>query len=105
MIGRWTGAVSVFNFSKKTKQLLIVLVPLIAFGIICLANYIKGNDISDFKYYPIMILFLIGANLYSQEKPVKLMLAVSILAALFILTSLPAWLLITASLPVVYVAL
>jgi FHS family L-fucose permease-like MFS transporter len=88
MIGRWTGAVSVFNVSKKTKQLLIVLVPLIAFGVICLANYIKGNDISDFKYYPIMILFLIGANLYSQEKPVKLMLSVSVLAAVFIVISL-----------------
>jgi MFS transporter, FHS family, L-fucose permease len=88
MIGRWTGAVSVFNLSKKTKQLLIVLVPFIAFGVICLANYIKGNDISDFKYYPIMLLFLIGANLYSQEKPVKLMLSVSILAAIFIIISI-----------------
>jgi FHS family L-fucose permease-like MFS transporter len=88
MIGRWTGAISVFNLSKKTKQLLIVVVPFIAFGIICLANYIKGNDISDFKYYPIMLLFLIGANLYSQEKPVKLMLSVSILAAIFIIISI-----------------
>lgn len=88
MIGRWTGAVSVFNLSKKTKQLLIILVPFIAFGVICLANYIKGNDISDFKYYPIMLLFLIGANLYSQEKPVKLMLSVSILAAIFIIISI-----------------
>ena|SRR5688572_21790700 len=88
MIGRWTGAVSVFNISKATKQLLIVLVPFFAFGIICLANYIKGNDISDFKWYWIMIIFLIAANLYSQEKPVKLLLSVSILAAIFILTSL-----------------
>ena len=88
MIGRWTGAVSVFNVSKSTKQLLIVLVPFFAFGIICLANYIKGNDISDFKWYWIMIIFLIAANLYSQEKPVKLLLAVSILAAIFILISL-----------------
>ena len=88
MIGRWTGAVSVFNLSKATRQLLIVLVPFFAFGIICLANYIKGNDISDFKWYWIMIIFLIAANLYSQEKPVKLLLAVSILAAVFILISL-----------------
>ena len=88
MIGRWTGAVSVFNVSKSTKQLLIVLVPFFAFGIICLANYIKGNDISDFKWYWIMIIFLIAANLYSQEKPVKLLLSVSILAAIFILISL-----------------
>jgi FHS family L-fucose permease-like MFS transporter len=88
MIGRWTAAISVFNFSKQTKKLLVIIVPLVAFGVICLANYLKGNDISDFKYYPIMILFLIGANLYSQEKPVKLMLSVSILAAVFIVISL-----------------
>jgi len=74
--------------SKATKQLLTVLVPFFAFGIICLANYIKGNDISDFKWYWIMIIFLIAANLYSQEKPVKLLLTVSILAAVFILVSL-----------------
>lgn len=88
MIGRWTGAVSVFNLSKKTKQLLVVLVPFLAFGIICLANYLKGNDISDYKYYPIMILFLVGANLYSQEKPVKLLTTVAVMAAGFILVSL-----------------
>lgn len=88
MIGRWTAAVSVFNVSKQTKRVLVILVPFIAFGIICLANYIKGNDLTDFKYYPVMILFLIGANLYSQEKPVKLLLSVSLLAAFFILISL-----------------
>ncbi|HMR92281.1 MAG TPA: MFS transporter [Chitinophagaceae bacterium] len=88
MIGRWTGAVSVFNFSRSTKRMLVIIVPLIAFGIICLANYIRGNDISDFKYYPIMLLFLIGANLYAQEKPVKLLLTVSVLAIAFVITSL-----------------
>lgn len=88
MIGRWTGAVSVFNLSKRIKQWLVGLVPFLAFGIICLANYLKGNDISDYKYYPIMILLLVGANLYSQEKPVKLLTTVSVMAAAFILISL-----------------
>jgi len=88
MIGRWTGAVSVFNFSKKVKQLMIAVVPFVAFGIICLANYIKGNDISDYTWYPVMILFLIGANLYSQDKPVKLLLAVACLASFFVIISL-----------------
>ncbi|MBL7743709.1 MAG: MFS transporter [Chitinophagaceae bacterium] len=88
MIGRWTGAVSVFNVSKSVKRLLVIIVPFVAFGIICLANYLKGNDINDFKWYWIMIIFLVGANLYSQEKPVKLLLTVSVLAAAFILISL-----------------
>lgn len=35
-----------------------------------------------------MILFLVGANLYSQEKPVKLLTTVALMAAGFILVSL-----------------
>ncbi len=88
MIGRWTGAVSVFNLSKSTKRLMVIIVPFVAFGIICLANYLKGNPIEDFKYYPIFLLFLVGANLYAQEKPVKLLLTVSVLAIGFVVVSL-----------------
>lgn len=88
MIGRWTGAVSVFNLSKKMKQILTVVVPFFAFGIIILVNYLKGNDVSDFGWYVICILFLIGANLYSQEKPLKLLLSVSVLAAAACVVSL-----------------
>ncbi|HUP12952.1 MAG TPA: MFS transporter [Niastella sp.] len=88
MIGRWTGAISVFQFSKKTKRLLTILVPFIAFAIIVLANWIKGSPISDYKYYPIYLIFLIGANLYAQEKPIRLLLSVSLLGVVFIITSL-----------------
>jgi FHS family L-fucose permease-like MFS transporter len=88
MIGRWTGAVSVFNFSKKTKRLLTIIVPFIAFGIIVLANWIKNSPIEDYKYYPIYLLFLIAANLYAQERPVRLLLAVSVLGALFTVVAL-----------------
>lgn len=88
MIGRWTAAVSVFDLSKQVKKLLTIIVPFFAFGVICLANYLKGNEISDYMWYPVMIAFLVAANLYSQEKPVKLLLTVSGLAASFILISL-----------------
>lgn len=88
MIGRWTGAISVFNVSKSTKKLLTVVVPFIAFAVIVLANVVKGSPIGDYKYYPIFILFLIAANLYAQERPIKLLLSVSILGVLFILVSL-----------------
>lgn len=81
MIGRWTGAVSVFNLSKITKRVMVIVVPFVAFGIILLVNYIKGNDVSDFFYYPICIVIAIAAFLYAEEKPVKLLLTVSILAA------------------------
>jgi FHS family L-fucose permease-like MFS transporter len=88
MIGRWTGAISVFNFSKQWKRNLTIIIPFVAFGVIVLANWIKGSPIADYKYYPIYILFLIAANLYAQERPIKLLLSVSILAALFVVVSL-----------------
>jgi FHS family L-fucose permease-like MFS transporter len=88
MIGRWTGAISVFNVTKKTKQLLTIIVPFVAFAVIVLANLVKGSPIGDYKYYPVFILFLIAANLYAQEKPIKLLLSVSVLGVLFILVSL-----------------
>jgi FHS family L-fucose permease-like MFS transporter len=88
MIGRWTAAVSVFQFSSQTKRLLTILVPFFAFGIIVLANWIKGSPISEYKFYPIFLVFLIAANLYAQERPIKLLLSVSLLGVLFVLVSL-----------------
>ncbi|MDQ3843191.1 MAG: MFS transporter [Bacteroidota bacterium] len=88
MIGRWTGAVSVFNVSQKTKRLLTIIVPFIAFGIIILANWVKGNPVAEYKYYPLFILLLIGANLYAQERPVKLLLSVAVLGTLLMIVAL-----------------
>jgi len=39
MIGRWTGAISVFNPTKGLKKVLLIIVPYIAFGVIVLVNY------------------------------------------------------------------
>jgi len=88
MIGRWTGAVSVFNFSKKIKRILVIVVPFVAFGLILAVNLIKGNDVSDFMMYPICIVIAIVAFLYAEEKPVKLLLTVSILGALGMLIAI-----------------
>ena len=39
MIGRWTGAISVFNPTEGLKKALLIIVPYIAFGVIVLVNY------------------------------------------------------------------
>jgi FHS family L-fucose permease-like MFS transporter len=88
MIGRWTGAVSVFNFSKKVKRILVIVVPFLAFGLILLVNIIKGNDVGDFLMYPICIAIAVIAFLFAEEKPVKLLLTVSILGAIATLIGL-----------------
>ncbi len=90
MIGRWTGAVSVFNLSKQLKRILVIVVPFVAFGIILLVNIIKGNDVSDFLLYPICIIIAVAAFLYAEEKPVKLLLTVSVLATIAMIIALTA---------------
>lgn len=80
MIGRWTGAVSVFNLSKTVKRIMVIVVPFVAFGVILLVNIIKGNPVEDFLMYPICIAIAVAAFLFSEEKPVKLLLTVSLLA-------------------------
>ena len=88
MIGRWTGAVSVFNISKPMKKLLGIVVPFLAFGIILLVNIIKGNEVKDFLLYPICIAIAVGAFLFAGEKPVKLLLTVSVLATIAMVIAL-----------------
>lgn len=80
MIGRWTGAISVFNLSATGKRIATIIVPFIAFGVILLANRVNGNDVSDLYGYAIWIIIAIAAFFYGQEKPVKTLLTVSILA-------------------------
>lgn len=81
MIGRWAGAVSVFDFSKQTKRILMLVVPFVAFGVILLVNIIKGNPIDDFLLYPIVIAIAVIAFQYAGERPVKLLITVSMLGA------------------------
>lgn len=88
MIGRWTGAISVFNLSKQMKKIMVVVVPFVAFGVILLVNVIKGNDVSDFLMYPICIAIGVLAFLYADERPVKLLLTVSMLGAIAMVIAL-----------------
>ena len=81
MIGRWTGAISVFNLSKMGKKIATVLVPFIAFGVVLAANALKGSDVSNLYAYSICIIIAIIAFFYGQEKPVKTLLTLALLAA------------------------
>jgi FHS family L-fucose permease-like MFS transporter len=80
MIGRWTAAISVFNLKKKTRQLLTVIVPLIAFAFVLLVNVLRGNDVSDLYYYVICVGIMVAGTFYGQEKPVKTLLTFTIIA-------------------------
>jgi FHS family L-fucose permease-like MFS transporter len=81
MIGRWTGAIGVFNLSPVAKKIATVVVPFVAFGVVLLVNSLYGSDITNLLPYSIVILITIIAFFYGQEKPVKTLLTLSLLAA------------------------
>jgi FHS family L-fucose permease-like MFS transporter len=85
MIGRWTGAVSVFNLKGMTKKIATLVVPFIAFAVILFVNHLYGNDTSDVYAYAICVLIAVAAFFYGQEKPVKTLVTVSALAMISML--------------------
>jgi len=86
MIGRWTGAIGVFNLSGSAKKVATVIVPFVAFAVILIVNNLYGSDVRDLFGYAIFIIIAIAAFFYGQEKPVKTLLTVSGLATIFMLT-------------------
>lgn len=79
MIGRWAGALSVFNFKSSTRQLLLIIVPLVAFGIILGVNAISQYDIKPLLYYVLCVLVQIAAFFLSKDKPARTLLIFSTL--------------------------
>lgn len=79
MIGRWTGAITVFELSKRVKNILTVIVPYIAFGVILGVNALSGNDVSDLYVYTVVIAIQIIGFFIGQEKPAKTLLTFSVM--------------------------
>ncbi len=69
MIGRWTGALPVFELKPAQKNLLVWVVPFVAFGLILLLNIIAGQDMSGLYYYGICVLVLVLAFILSRDRP------------------------------------
>ena len=71
MIGRWAGAISVFNLRGTKKTIALIIVPLIAFGIILGVNIVSGKDMKPLYYYVVCVLVQIGAFFLSKDKPAR----------------------------------
>jgi FHS family L-fucose permease-like MFS transporter len=56
MIGRWVGAITVFNPSKGLKKWLLIGVPYIAFGVILLVNF------GDYTLHEILLICSLYCN-------------------------------------------
>ncbi|HVW12632.1 MAG TPA: MFS transporter [Mucilaginibacter sp.] len=82
MIGRWTGAIAVFNLSKMMKNVMTVIVPLFAFGVVLLVNYLSGHDVSNLFIYVACVIVLIIGFFVGQQKPVRTLVLFGILGVL-----------------------
>jgi FHS family L-fucose permease-like MFS transporter len=88
MVGRWTGAITVFNFSKRTNKLLSIIVPFVAYGVVLGANSLKGTDVSVlYPYAGVLVIQIIGF-FAGQDKPAKTLMIFALLGILAMVTGL-----------------
>lgn len=88
MIGRWTGALKVFNFSKVTNYVMMVVVPLVAYSVILGVNYLKGSPMNDLLGFLPFVFILIAGFFIAQEKPARTMILFSVMAMIMMLIGL-----------------
>ena len=71
MIGRWAGAISVFNPSNSLRKILLIIVPYIAFGVVLAVNYVSGQDVTPLYAYAAVVAIQIAGFFLGQDKPAK----------------------------------
>jgi FHS family L-fucose permease-like MFS transporter len=94
MIGRWTGAISVFNPGPRLRTVLSVGVPLAAFAVLLIVNAIKLGAIGeigrmrDLYAYTPFVLILIAGFLAVRQRPATTMMVFAAMAAVMMLAGL-----------------
>lgn len=88
MIGRWTGAISAFDLKRSTRQLMMLLVPLVAFGIVIGVIAISQYDVKPLLYYIVCVLIQMGAFYVSKDKPARTLLIFASLGLLAMIIGL-----------------
>ena len=79
MIGRWAGSLSAFNMSKSTRNILLFVVPVVAFGVVIGVNTVAKNDMRPLYYYIVCVLVQIVAFYLSKDNPARTLLIFSCL--------------------------
>lgn len=78
MIGRWVGAIAVFNPSKGLKKWLLIPVPYIAFGVILMVNFGKYSS-NEILLFSICVAIQIGGFFLAKDNPIVTLKIFSIL--------------------------
>lgn len=71
MIGRWAGAIAVFDLKGIKKTIALIVVPLIAFAVILIVNIIADKDMSPLYYYVFCVFIQIIAFFVCKDKPAR----------------------------------
>jgi FHS family L-fucose permease-like MFS transporter len=71
MIGRWAGAIAVFDLRGIKKTIALIVVPLIAFSVILIVNIIADKDMSPLYYYVFCVCIQIIAFFICKDKPAR----------------------------------
>jgi FHS family L-fucose permease-like MFS transporter len=79
MVGRWTGSIKIFEPRGSVKNILLFLVPVIAFVVVLGVNSIVGNDITPFYGYFVCVIAQAIAFYATQDKPAKTLIVFSLL--------------------------
>ena len=89
MIGRFAGSIGAFNLSKNVKNILYVIVPFLAFGLVLVVNkYLSGVDVSNLYVYAICVAILVVAFFIGQQKPTRTLSVLGLLGIIFMLAGL-----------------
>ena len=88
MIGRWAGAISVFNLKGTNRTIALIIIPLIAFGVILGVNIVSGKDMQPLYYYVLCVLVQIGAFFLSKDKPARTLLIFGVFGIIAMLIGL-----------------
>ena len=74
MIGRWAGAAGAFDVAKRTKWMLTILLPYLAFGVFLAVNAFARHEISHFLLYAFVIVLMIAATFARRGNPAPILL-------------------------------
>ena len=88
MIGRWAGAVSVFQLSKRKELIALIGVPFLAYFVILFANYFAGNEIDHLYYYSICVAIQVAFSFWSKNKSARTMILFSLFGLLAMIVGL-----------------
>ena len=88
MIGRWTGAIAVFNPTNSLKKWLYIIVPYVAFGVVLSLNAISGFEVQHLYYFAIFVAVQIIGFFIGKDLPSRSLAVFSILGLIAMLLGL-----------------